>query len=102
MRTLQVDYEAVTEKVMQLRSHIRTNIVSQVEGEYHKLQSSLKQLDGAACASLREALDENRQKALAGASVLERLLSFMSNASQQIQIAENQISRTFMATRRQQ
>jgi len=100
MRELKVNYEAVAEAVTKLRTHIQTNITTPVESEYRQLQTSLNQVDGEASAALHEAIEENRQKAIAGASVLERLLSFMSNASNQIQTSEDQISRTFIATRR--
>ena len=100
MRTIQVNYEAVNAKIAQLRGHITSSIISPVESEYRQIQSNLRQVDGEACAGLQEAVNENRQKALAAASVLERLLSFMSNSSRQIQLTEEQIARAFSTARR--
>ena len=100
MRTIQVNYDAVNAKIAQMRGHIASNIINPVEGEYRQIISNLRQVDGAACASLQEAIDENRQKAIAAASVLERLLSFMSNSSRQIKLTEEQIARAFSTARR--
>lgn len=100
MQTIQVNYEALNTKLSQLRNQINTNIKNPVESEYRQLQSSLRQIDGEACAQLQEAMEANREKAIAATSVLERLLSFMSNSSKQIQIAEDQIARVFRSARR--
>jgi len=101
MRTIQVNYDEVNSKVAQLRSHTTSNIVAPIQGEYRQLQTNIRQaVDGATCASFEEAMNENQQKAVAASSVLERLLSFMSNSSRQIQATEDQIARVFNATRR--
>ena len=102
MRTIQVNYDEVNSKVAQLRSHTASDIVAPVQSEYRQLQTSIRQsIDGATCAGFQEAMNENQQKAIAASSVLERLLSFMSNSSHQIRTTEDQIARAFNATRRQ-
>ena len=101
MRTIQVNYDEVNSKVAQLRGHVTSNIVAPVQSEYRQLLTNLRQtVDGATCASFQETLDANCRKAMAASSVLERLLSFMSNSSRQIQATEAQIARAFGATRR--
>ena len=100
MEKIQVDYDAVETKLSQMRSHITTNINAGVMQEYRQMQSNLMQADGEAQKELREAAELNRKKALACTSIMERLFSFMTNSSRQIQKTEEKIARAFNTPRR--
>jgi len=100
MSTFQVNYDAVNSEVRILQSHLYSNLINLVNNGHRQIQSSLRQVDGATRANYQRVMDENRNKMMAAASVLERLLSFMSNSSRQIQASENQIARAFNGSRR--
>jgi len=100
MRTIQVDYEAVATKLSQMQAHIKTNITNAVADEYRQIQNNLMQVDGETQNLLQQAMELNRQKAITCTSVVDRLLGFMSNASRQMQVSEEQIARAFSIPRR--
>ncbi|MCL2360919.1 MAG: hypothetical protein FWC73_03780 [Defluviitaleaceae bacterium] len=100
MPTYQVDYEAVNTKLVQMRNHITTSVDQAATNEYRQINNGLVSVDGAFQSELLQIMELNRQKALACTSVMERLLSFMTNASRQMQISEEQLARIFRAPRR--
>ena len=100
MRSINIKFDEVGAEVAKCRSYISSNIVNRVESEYRQICSNLAQTDGETNAALLEAIEVNRQKTVTCANTLERLLSFMANSSRQIQISDEQISRSFRAIRR--
>ena len=100
MGTIQVNYDEVNAEIRRLRSHLTSQITSPINNEYRQIQSNLRQVDGATNANFREAMDENQRKTIVAANILDRLLHFIANSSRQIQINENQIARSFNASRR--
>ena len=100
MRTIQIDYNAVATRLSQMQTHIKTNINNAVTDEYRQIQNNLMQVDGETANLLQQAMELNCEKAIVCTSVIERLLSFMSNSSRQMQISEEQIARAFSTPRR--
>ncbi|MCL2362836.1 MAG: hypothetical protein FWC73_13610 [Defluviitaleaceae bacterium] len=100
MPTYQVDYEAVNTKLVQMRNHITISVDQAATNEYRQISNGLMSVDGAFQSEMLQIMELNRQKALACTSVMERLLSFMTNASRQMQISEEQLARIFRAPRR--
>jgi uncharacterized protein YukE len=100
MGTYNVNYDEVNAEVRRLRNHVSSNIINQANTEYRQIRNYLREVDGATCESFTAAMDQNCEKTVAAARVLERLLSFISNSSRQIQINEEQIARSFRLTRR--
>jgi len=83
-----------------MRNHIAINVNQAAANEYRQIDNSLLQVDGAVQSQLRQSMELNHRKAVACTSVMERLLSFMTNACRQMQISEEQIARVFMNPRR--
>ena len=100
MEQILVNYEAVNEEIARLRTQITSSVIDPVNAEYRQIQTSLQQVDGATNAAYQEALEINREKALAAANTMEKLLNFIFNSARQIQISEEQIARSFGGTRR--
>ena len=100
MGTYNINYEEVNAEIRRLRNHLASSVINPSEREYRQIQTTLRQVDGAATAEFQEAMNENREKTVAAAMTLERLLSFISNTSRQIQTSENQIARSFNIIRR--
>ena len=99
MRTIQINYEAVNTETAKLRRQ-QTDLVDQVRTQYRQIQGELRRVDGAANAQLMEAMDINCQKAVSACATLERLLSFISGASRQVETSEQRIAHVFTTTRR--
>ena len=100
MKRIHVKYDEVSAETTNCRNYISSNIISRVHTEYRKIQSDLRQVDGATNAALQEVMEINQQKTVACATAVQRLLNFMANSSNQIQISEAYIARSFQATRR--
>ena len=100
MGTFQVNYDEVAAQVGQLRNQLRSNVINPVNQEYRRIQSALMEVDGETNFNYQTALNENREKAITAASILDSLLVFMSNSSRQIQSVENNIARSFRTIRR--
>ena len=100
MRTINVNYDAVNTELRNLSRHISSNVTHHVQGEYRQMQFMLRETDGATNAELQDIMGANQEKTTVAASVLERLFSFMTNSSRQIQASENQLARAFQTTRR--
>jgi len=100
MRTVKIDYEAVNTKLSQMNSHISTNVNQVTTTEYRQISNGLSRVDGAVQSEMRQIMEANNQKALACTSIMERLCSFMMNASRQMQVSEEQIARAFLNPRR--
>ena len=99
MRTIQINYDAVNAETTKLRRQ-QTDLVDQVNTQYRQIQSELRQVDGAANAQLIEAMEVNCQKAIAASKTLDRLITFISGASRQVEAGEQRIARVFTTTRR--
>jgi len=99
MRTIQINYDAVNAETTKMRRQ-QTDLVDQVNTQYRQIQNELRSVDGATNAQLIEAMEVNCQKAMAASSVLNRLLTFISGASRQVESSEQNISRVFTTTRR--
>ena len=100
MRTIQIDYEAVSTKLTQMSNHVTRDVNQVTATEYRQISNGLTRIDGAVQSEMRQIMDLNNQKALACTSIMERLLSFTTNASRQMQVSEEQIARVFMNSRR--
>jgi len=100
MRMINVNYDAVNTELRRLNSHVTSNVTHHIRGEYRQMQSILREVDGATSAEFNEVMTQNQEKTIAATSVLERLFSFMSNSSRQIQTSENQLARAFQMQRR--
>ena len=100
MGTIHVNYDVVKAETARMRSHIRSSIVGQADAGYRQVQSSLRGMDGAANASLRDAMEVNRQKAAAAAHILERLYEFIATSAREIEVQEQRIARSFNIGRR--
>jgi len=85
MAQIQINYEEVYSKTAKLRSCIQSDLCTRIENEYRSLQSMIDNLDGATNAKLKEVTEYNRQKSIAAAAVLDKLLSFMANSSKQVE-----------------
>ena len=93
-------YDEVQAETAKLRKYLSSNVVSRVNTDYRQMQSQLRQVDGAATASMQQTMNVNCQKAAEAAAVLDKLLQFMSNSARQIELSESQIARTFKMIRR--
>ena len=94
MRTIQVNYDEVYAKTAELRRHISANIVGRANSDYNRIQSHLRQVDGGANEVLIEVMEANRQKTLAAAYAMDKLLEFIATSAKQIEINEDRIART--------
>ena len=63
--------------------------ISDLDREYTQLLSGLREMDSATIAALMETTQQFRVKVIARVQILERILTFISSASTQIQ-AQNQ------------
>ena len=97
MAQIQINYEEVYSKTAKLRSCIQSDLSTRIENEYRQIQSMIDNVDGATAARLKEAMEENRQKSIAAAAVLDKLLSFMANSSMQVQLNEQVMANTILS-----
>lgn len=88
MGQIQIKYEEVYRKTAELKNNINNDLLIQINNGYTNIQSMLDKVDGAANASLKKAMEQNRQKSIEVAMTLDKLLSFMANSSKQMQINE--------------
>ncbi len=92
MAAIQINYDEVYAKSTQLRKHIAEDISGNAEKEYNRIIQKLEQLDGAANAELISAIEQNKQKTLMVSKIMDKLLSFMSNSSKQVEINEQRMA----------
>ena len=71
-----------------------------MDAEYRRVQFSLNNMDGRSAVAIRNAIDENRKKTIAAAETLDKLLSFMTNSTKQIEAEELKIANVFNSSRR--
>jgi len=95
-RRIQVNFNQVSTITAQHRSAIN-QAISNLDREYTQLLSSLRNLDSATNAAFTETTQQNRQKAVATAQILERLLSFIDESARQVQAKEQRIAAKFNA-----
>ena len=95
MGSIHVKYDEIASQTAELRNHISTEILGQADAEYRQIQALLNQVDGAAKTSLSAAMEKNREKTVAAAKTLDKLLSFMANSSKQIEANERSIADAF-------
>ena len=88
--SIQVNYTDVTSKTSEIRNRIATELAS-MEDSYHHIQSMLDDADSATNATLKATMEANREKSIIAAMTLDKLLSFMSNSSTQVEMTEQQI-----------
>jgi len=80
-RNHRIEYLTVFSEVALLKGDI-LNEVGTIEQGYAQALASIDNLDGAAHATLLEAVKWNRQKGLVTAEVLTKLLEFIENAAE--------------------
>ena len=93
---IQVNYSDVSGETAILRSQISAELAN-MEDAYSNIQSMLNEVDSAANATLKEAMEVNRRKTLIAAMILDKLLSFMSNSSKQVETTEEELE-SFLAS----
>lgn len=93
MGTFNVKYDEVYDETSRLLNQVRSNIVERTNNDYRNIQQTLSRADGAANASLMNAMEENRLKALEAAAVLDKLLRFIATSTKQIEVNEQRIAR---------
>ena len=91
---IQAKYDEVFSKTQSLRTQIAAEI-NDMESRYKHIQEKLYSLDGENNAALKETMEKNRQKILATATTLEKLLLFMVNSSKQVEESEGEIATVF-------
>ena len=100
MSLVKINYFEVHTKAAQLRSQIFA-CLNEMETEYRQIQSRLNSgVDGTAAAAVCSAMDENRKKSYEVAETLDKLLSFMANSANQVEIEELKIASTFHSSAR--
>jgi len=97
MGQIQINYEEVYSKTAKLRNLINSDLLTRIENEYGQIQSMIDNLDSATNARLKESMEENRQKSIAAAKVMDKLLSFMANTSLQVQLNEQAMANTILS-----
>jgi len=95
-RRIQVNFNEVSTITAQHRAAIN-QAISSLESEYTQLLSSLRNMDGATNAAFVATTQQNMQKAVTTAQILERLLSFIDESARQVQIKEQTIAAKFNA-----
>jgi len=100
MGTFKINYDEVNAEISRLRTALTADIINTADREHRKIQSELRQLDGAANAGFQEIIEENRAKVAAAAKALDKVLRFISNAAGQIRTSEEQLARAFRITKR--
>jgi len=95
-RRIQVNFNQVSTITAQHRTAIN-QAISNLDREYTQLLSSLRNLDSATNAAFVATTQQNRQKAVATAQILERLLSFIDESARQVQAKEQRIAAKFNA-----
>ena len=91
---IHVDFTTVYSQTAALRSQVAAEIDC-MEGEYQQIQSMLDTVDSATNFALKEAMEINRQKTQLTAMTLDKLLSFMSNSTMQVETTESKIKSVF-------
>jgi hypothetical protein len=90
-----IDYDVVFDKTAQLRSNVEGNINESNQG-YNQLLASLDNLDGATNASVKTAMELEREKAQVTAEIAYNLLSFIDAAARRFQGREQAMASLFM------
>jgi len=93
-RRIQVNFNQVSTITAQHRAAINQAITN-LDREYTQLLSSLRNLDSATNAAFVATTQQNRQKAVATAQILERILNFIDESARQVQAKEQSIAAKF-------
>jgi len=101
MSQIKINYADIYERTARMRGQI-TTCLNQMDAEYRQLHRRLiNNTDGAASAAIGDAIEENRIKSYEMASTLQKLVSFMTNSTRQIEAEEIRIANAMgSATRR--
>jgi len=93
-RQYQVNYELVRSTKGRLNTQVG-NANAGVANAYSEIQSAIDSLDSGTNAALKAAMERNQRKAQAYLEVLGKLLTFIENSAEQIEIYEQRIARQF-------
>ena len=91
MAQIKINYEEVYRKTSELKSYIDSDLLVRIDNEYQQLQEALDSVDSATNASLLEAMEQSRLKTRMVALTLDKLLSFMTNSAQQVELNEKKM-----------
>ena len=97
MSQIQIKYDEVYSKTAKLKRYINSDLLTRIENEYRQIQSMIDKVDGATTSNLKETMEQNRQKSIAVAMVLDKLLSFMANSSKQVQLNEQMMANSILS-----
>lgn len=94
MPEIRINYDEVYKKTSELRNRIGSDLTARVENEYRSLRETIRKVDGAANAKLKETSEENRRKSMMVAQTLDKMLSYMANSAKQVQLNEMMMARS--------
>ena len=96
MSQIKINYEAVYNKTRELSNRLQ-NEIRDMDSNYRHIQAGLQQMDSRTNAVLMEAVVENQNKARVTAESLQRLLVFIENATREVELEEQELTRMYNA-----
>ena len=94
MGEILINYDEVYRKTAELKSYLEGDLFSQIESEYAQIQSGLDKVDGAANASLKEEMQQNKEKTLMMAKTLYKIYSFIEHSAREFEQKEKEMADT--------
>ncbi len=95
MNEIKINYNEVNVQTKQLMAHIQNDLIPKIESEYSRISDILNRVDSSTNASLIESMEMHKNKSIIAAQSLEKLLSFMSNSSLQLEQNEFRMATAF-------
>ena len=92
---IEIDYDEVFSKTAQLRSYINAEI-GESNQRYSQILSSLDRLDSATNASMKVAMEREREKSRVTAEIAYNLLVFIDAAARRVQERERIMASLFI------
>ena len=90
--TILVNYDEVTTLTQALRTNMQSDILTESQNRYSDIAEAVKRVDGAANAGLITTTELTHQKTAAVCEALEKLITYVQEASQDLQDNEREMA----------
>lgn len=90
--TIIVNYDEVYALADTLSTNIQSDILNESKNRYTDVMETIKRVDGSTDASFIAAAELNEQKTAAVCETLQRLITYIKTASQELQQEENEMA----------
>ena len=88
-----VNHGEVNSVVKSLEAYIETDILSEAEAGYRKINELLGQVDGATNTQLIEAMEQNLEKTKAASGILGKLLVYIEGVSREFETEDAKMAK---------